>query len=844
MLYPQNIEIKLGFDRIRERLNELCVSTLGRNFVEKVRFSDNYDLIQKMIRQVDEMKNILQFEPTAFPSQNYLDVNYQLSKASIEGAFLTEEEFFNVKLSLRTIQECLRFFDKKEPEEFPQLRELVGSAFSEKTKGEEDEFSKKPIRNPQSEIRNLLDSLDKIIDDRGKLKDNASSELQSIRKRIQVQENDLRKTLDRILKSVRSNGWISDDFSMTIRGGRMVIPIAAEHKRKIKGFVHDESDSGKTVFMEPTEALDANNEIRELESAEKREIVRILMNLTTEMRPHVPVLRKAYTFLGIIDFIRAKARLAIEVNGIAPLSLNSQVVDWKNAVHPLLYLSFKKQGKVVKPLTIVLNAENRILLVSGPNAGGKSITLKTLGLLQYMYQCGLLVPMAEHSTIGMFKNVFIDIGDEQSLENDLSTYSSHLTNMKHFLLNSDRKTLFLIDEFGTGTEPSLGGAIAESILEDLNKSGAYGAINTHYTNLKAFADKTEGLVNGAMRYDAEHLEPLYELEIGKPGSSFAIEIAYKIGLPKAIIDKSKQRIGNQQVNFEKLLKELEIEKKVFTDKNIENATKQRKLDQLLEQYSSLKTYLDNEKKTILNTAKLQAKELVKNANQKIEATIKDIREQGADKFATKEIRQELQDFQEGLNIEKLVPMRVVGGDTNHGKNVSLGDPVNIDNGGVQKDVIEVIQGEITVGSLVRIKGQEALGEVLGMRGKDAEVAIGDLKTTVKMSRLEKISRKEFKQKSNPKTKIAGMDMNEKMMNFSFNLDIRGKRGDEAIQEVDKFMNDAIMVGYDELRIIHGKGDGILRTLIRNHLRGYKQVDKTQDEHADRGGAGVTLVSMK
>ena len=825
MLYPQNIEIKLGFDKIRERLNELCVSTLGRNFVEKVRFSDNYDLIQKMIRQVDEMKNILQFEPTAFPSQNYLDVNYQLSKASIEGAFLTEEEFFNVKLSLRTIQECLRFFDKKEPEEFPQLRELVGSAFMERNK---DEENIKQVQAPQLAIRSLLDSLDKIIDDRGKLKDNASSELQAIRKRMQVQENDLRKTLDRILKNARANGWISDDFSLTLRGGRMVIPIAAEHKRKIKGFVHDESDTGKTVFMEPTEVLEANNEIRELESAEKREIVRILMELTNQMRPHIPVLRKAYTFLGIIDFIRAKARLAIEVNGIAPLSINSQVVDWKNAVHPLLFLSFKKQGKTVKPLTIILNAENRILLISGPNAGGKSVTLKTLGLLQFMYQCGLLVPMAEHSTIGMFKNIFIDIGDEQSLENDLSTYSSHLTNMKHFLLNSDRKTLFLIDEFGTGTEPSLGGAIAESILEDLNKSGAYGAINTHYTNLKTFADKTEGITNGAMRYDAEHLEPMYELEIGKPGSSFAIEIAYKIGLPKAIIDKSKQKIGNQQVSFEKLLKELEIERKVFADKNIENATKQRKLDQLLEQYSSLKTYLDNEKKTILNTAKLQAKELVKNANQKIEATIKDIREQGADKLATKEIRLELQDFQDSLKVEKLSAQ------------IKPKEEKEI----AEKDVIEVIEGEITVGSLVRIKGQEALGEVIGMRGKDAEVAIGDLKTTVKLNRLEKISRKEFKQKTSSKTKVVGVDMNDKMMNFSFNLDLRGKRGDEALMEVDKFMNDALMLGQDELRIIHGKGDGILRTLIRNHLRGYKQVAKTQDEHADRGGAGVTLVSLK
>ncbi len=830
MLYPQNIEIKLGFDKIRERLNELCVSTLGRNFVEKVRFSDNYDLIQKMIRQVDEMKNILQFEPTAFPSQNYLDVNYQLSKASIEGAFLTEEEFFNVKLSLRTIQECLRFFDKKEPEQFPQLRELVGTAFLDRNK---DEENVKQGQAPQLAIRALLDSLDKIIDDRGKLKDNASSELQAIRKRMQNQENDLRKTLDRILKNARANGWISDDFSLTLRGGRMVIPIAAEHKRKIKGFVHDESDTGKTVFLEPTEVLEANNEIRELESAEKREIVRILMELTNQMRPHVPVLRKAYTFLGIIDFIRAKTRLAIEVNGIAPLSLNSQVVDWKNAVHPLLFLSFKKQGKTVKPLTIVLNSENRILLVSGPNAGGKSVTLKTLGLLQYMYQCGLLVPMAEHSTIGMFKNVFIDIGDEQSLENDLSTYSSHLTNMKYFLLNSDRKTLFLIDEFGTGTEPSLGGAIAESILEDLNKSGAYGAINTHYTNLKTFADKTPGITNGAMRYDAEHLEPMYELEIGKPGSSFAIEIAYKIGLPKAIIDKSKQKIGNQQVSFEKLLKELEIERKVFADKNVENATKQRKLDQLLEQYTSLKTFLDNEKKTILNTAKLQAKELVKNANQKIEATIKDIREQGADKLATKEIRQELQDFQDGLNVEKLVTNKTINQDSE-----------KVESEKIEKDVLEVIAGEITIGSLVRIKGQEALGEVIGMRGKDAEVAIGELKTTVKLNRLEKISRKEFKQKTAPKSKFVGVDMNDKMMNFSFNLDLRGKRGDEALMEVDKFMNDALMLGQDELRIVHGKGDGILRTLIRNHLRGYKQVAKTQDEHADRGGAGVTLVSMR
>lgn len=837
MLYPQNIEQKLGFDKIRERLNELCVSPLGRAFVNKIRFSDNYDLVQKMVRQVAEMKDIMNYEPQAFPSQNYLDVTQQLAKAAIEGAFLSEEEFYDVKLSLRTIQECLRFFDNKEPEQYPTLRELVAQTIAPPMPKEGDDSSAKA--SPQGagllvELRALLDALDKIIDDRGKLKDNASPELQAIRRQLISSENDLRKKLDSILKNARSNGWISDDFSLTIRGGRMVIPLAAEHKRKIKGFVHDESDTGKTVFMEPTEVLEANNEIKELESAERREIVRILMQLTTRLRPAVPVLKRAYTFLGIIDFVRSKARYALELDAVAPLAINTQLIDWKDARHPLLYASFKKAGKSVVPLSARLDSENRILLISGPNAGGKSVTLKTLGLVQYMYQCGLLVPMNEYSTIGIFRNIFIDIGDEQSLENDLSTYSSHLTNMKHFLLQSDRKTMFLIDEFGTGTEPSLGGAIAESILEDLNRSGAYGAINTHYTNLKTFADRTKGLVNGAMRYDAENLEPLYELEIGKPGSSFAIEIAYKIGLPKAVIDKAKNKVGTQQVNFEKLVKELEIEKKVFADKNMENAQKQRQLDQLLEQYNALKKYLDAEKKTILNTAKVQAKDLLKNANQKIEATIKEIKEQSAEKSATKEVRQELQDFQDSLVIEAVQAQANPNPKKNKKEEVEDEEPK-----------IEVVGGEIVIGSLVRIKGQETLGEVLDIRGKDADVAIGDLKTTIKLNRLEKISKKEYKQKVSPKAhKVVGLDLNEKTMNFSFNLDIRGRRGEEALVEVDQFMNDAIMIGYDELRIVHGKGDGILRNLIRQHLRGYNQVAKTQDEHPDRGGAGVTVVSMK
>lgn len=828
MLYPKNLEQKLGFDRVRELLAEACVSSLGRAFVEKIRFSDNHELIQKMIRQAAEMKEIVAHKPE-FPSQNYLDVTYQLSKAAIEGAFLTEEEAFDLKTSLRTIQAILRFLDGQEPEDFPHLRELVSTSF--RTGGFDRSREDLPAQAPQAILKMVLAELDRIIDDRGLLRDNASSELQTIRRQLISEQGKLRRTLETLLRTAQQNGWAGEGTSMTIRNGRMVIPLAAEHKRKIRGFVQDESDTGKTVFLEPTDALDANNEIRELQAAERREIVRILTELTNKIRPHVELLKRAYTFLGIIDFIRAKAKLALSMDALAPLAVNAPRIDWHAARHPLLLLSFRKQGKAVVPLTVALDADQRILLVSGPNAGGKSVMLKTIGLIQYCYQCGLLVPVAEHSTMGLFRNLFIDIGDEQSLENDLSTYSSHLTNMKHFLLHSDQKTLFLIDEFGTGTEPSLGGAVAESILEDLNRSGAFGVINTHYSNLKTFADRTPGLVNGAMRFDAGALEPLYELEIGKPGSSFAFEIAQKIGLPKPIVERAKSKLSRHQVNFEKLSKELEIEKKVFAEKNVENATRQRQLDQLVQQYDTLKTYLDTEKKRILNEAKQQGKQLVRDANARIEQTIREIREQGAAKLETKEIRQNLQDFEaKELREEKIQEKKTAN---NEHRTSSID--------------VELDGGEITVGSLVRVKGQNTVGEVLDLKGKDAVVAVGELRTNVKLNRLEKVTRREYREavgEDRPKPRLSGVDLNEKMQQFSFNLDLRGQRGEEALVEVDRFLNDALMLGYPELRIVHGKGDGILRQLVRNHLRGYKQVGTMHDEHPDRGGAGVTIVTMK
>jgi DNA mismatch repair protein MutS2 len=806
MLYPDSFEQKLGFDKIRDLLRQACMSPLGQSYVDKIRFSDNFQLIDKMLRQVAEFKTIVQYEPE-FPSSNFLDIRPQLSKVRIEGMMLTEEEFFELKLTLRTIQLCLRFLADKEKEVYPYLNELADSITVDKK---------------------LTEAIERVIDDRGHVRDSASPELANIRRRIISEQAGLRKKLDSIMRNARQQGWMPDDISLTIRNGRVVIPISAEHKRKLKGFIHDESATGQTVFIEPAEVFDTNNEIREMEYEERREVARILRELTALLRPYLPELQRATTFLGLIDFIRAKARFALQIDAGMPKMVNQPLVDWLQARHPLLHLSFQKQGKKVVPLNLLLDPGQRILIISGPNAGGKSVALKTIGLLQYMIQSGLLIPVIEGSTAGIFQNLFIDIGDEQSLENDLSTYSSHLTSMKAFVTLANRKTLFLIDEFGTGTEPGLGGAIAEAILEELTKSGAYGVINTHYTNLKLFADKTTGLVNGAMRFDGEHLEPLYELEIGRPGSSFAFEIASKIGLPKTVIDRAKEKLGSQQVNLEKLLKELDIEKRVFAEKNMEVGINQRKLAQQLAETNALKTRLDNDQKRLLNEAKQKAKALVAEANQRIENTIREIKENKAERDMTRLVRQELEQFDK----KELKPEVLV-------------EDVSKNQAKAESEEFLPETGAIAVGSFVQIKGQSTIGEVLAMRGKDAEIRIGDLKSNVKLNRLEKVSRKVYREAvgETARPKMQGIDLNEKMMNFSFNLDIRGQRGEEAMVELDNFINNGLMLGYSELRIVHGKGDGILRTLVRNHLRTFPQVVSMQDEHADRGGAGVTVVKL-
>jgi DNA mismatch repair protein MutS2 len=795
MLYPANLEQKVNFIKIKELLKAECTSSLGQDYVDKVAFSSDYVLVQRLLDQTEEFRQLL-IAGEAFPSSNFTNLNPYLEKAKLEGAFLEQEEFQEVKLALLTLKSCIAFF-QKHGEEYPTLKALLGLLIDLDLK--------------------LLQVIDQVLDEKGKLRSNASKELQLIRTQLLYEESRLRKVMERVFKDARAKGLTPEDAAMTIRGGRMVIPIAAENKRKLRGFIHDESATGQTVFMEPEEALEINNEIRDLEYMEKREIIRILTKLTDQLRPAIPALRKATNFLGLLDFIRAKARFAQKTDSCKPELIKERTLTWSGARHPILEMSLRSQGKQIVPLTVQLEGQQRLLLISGPNAGGKSVALKTVALLQYMLQCGLLIPVHPHSKSSLFDHFFIDIGDEQSIENDLSTYSSHLMSMKHFTQFANKKTILFIDEFGTGTEPQFGGAIAESILLTLNRLGAYGLITTHYGNLKQVANKHQGLVNGAMRYDVDKLEPLYQLEIGKPGSSFALEIASKIGLSKEIVAYAKQQIGEERVRYDRLLTQLENEKNQYALLLKEVKEKDRLLEGKLKEYGQLKESLELNKKKYLQEAKLEAKNLLDQTNKKIESVIREIKEGKAEKEVTKSVRKELDVFKEEIKPEKVV---------------------------VKDPEVQVIAGQIGTGDWVRLKDNGAIGEVVAIKNKDVELLIGDLKSNVKLSRLEKISKAEVKKESKYSERRGTYQSTEKMMDYSPNLDLRGKRGEEVLPLIQTFIDEGFMLGVKNLRIVHGKGDGILREVSRNLLRSMNQVSKLEDEHADRGGAGVTLVTLK
>ncbi len=803
MLYPSNLEEKIGFDKIKQAIRKKCTGEYGQSYVDNIKFSSDFELIRKLLNQTDEFVRILQ-SGLPFPGGEYYNIRKHLVKASKIDAYLSDEEFHELKLTISKTEELLKFF-KKYHDQFEHLTLLTVGVYL----------------NPQ-----LLYSINKVIDESGKIRSSASDELIKIRGKIQELEFKVRGKLERILRKFIKDGYSSEEVNITIRNGRLVIPVRAEYKRTVGGFIHDESASGQTAFIEPSSLVELNNDIRDLYYKEKREIIRILISLTDLIRPEVDNLRKCYEFVGLMDFIKAKALYAIELKAILPELMNTAKIEWLQARHPILYMTHQLSGKPVVPLDITLSHENRILVISGPNAGGKSVCLQTVGLIQFMLQCGLLVPLLEGSKTGIFQRIFIDIGDEQSLENDLSTYSSHLMNMNSFLKFATKKTLFLIDEFGTGTEPQFGGAIAEAILKELSKKRSFGIITTHYTNLKKFAEKTHGVVNGAMRFDITKMEPLFELQIGKPGSSFALEIAGKIGLPQEIIQYAKQGIGTSHVNFERLLGELEQEKKEFEVQKRNLSEKESKYSKLVKEYDILKGELEKNRNKAIKDAKQEANNIISKANKEIEKTIRLIKEAKADKEKTRKIRKNLEEFKESIKpseppIEKEL---------------------------IKKPRIQVIEGDIEIGDFVRIVDQGSTGQVLNIKRNTAEVAIGDLKSNIKVSRLEKIAKKEYSVRqgkgSKSTSQIISSDLNEKLKFFETTLDLRGKRAEEALTILNHYLDEALLLSMNEIRILHGKGDGILRDVIRAHLSQIDYIDGVYDEDVERGGSGISIVHLK
>ncbi|MDR0541590.1 MAG: endonuclease MutS2 [Dysgonamonadaceae bacterium] len=830
MIYPQNFEQKIGFDKIREWVAGHCLSPLGEEKVLAMAFSDDYDGIREQLYQTHEFTRIIR-EEDAFPSDHFYDVRDSLKKIRIEGTYLIEKELFDIRRSLETINEILRFFQMKQEAEnnaYPHLQALAAEATS----------------FPQ-----ITKQIDTLLDKFGQVKDNASAELSSIRRQLTQTVNGISKILNSILRSAQSEGLVDKDLSPTLRDGRLMIPISPAFKRKLKGIVHDESATGKTVFIEPAEVVEANNKIRELESEEKREIVRILRAFTDQIRPEIPEILHSYLFLAEIDFIRAKALFALEIDAILPVVENRQQIDWIRAIHPLLYLSHKKQNRPVIPLDMELTEKQRILVISGPNAGGKSVLLKTLGLLQYMLQSGLLIPLSEHSKTGIFKDIFLDIGDEQSIENDLSTYSSHLTNMKFMVKNANPQSLILIDEFGGGTEPQIGGAIAEALLHRFNDKHCFGIITTHYQNLKTYAKDHEGIVNGAMLYDRHEMQPLFKLSIGNPGSSFAIEIARKIGLPEDVIAEASEKAGKDYIAMDKYLQDIVRDKRYWESKRQHIRQQEKQLEELAEQYRTDLENMESRRKEMVAQARIGAERLLADANALIERTIREIKEAQAEKEKTQAARKTLENFKESLQYAAEDP---VGAGLTHSSRKSLNHPKQKLQGTTAQARPDKINGrekgqEIQTGDTVRIKGQRSAGEVLEIKGKKATIAFGAIKTSTKLDQLEKVGRNQLKRET-PRTQIilsnSADALSEKKLHFKQEIDLRGMRGDEALQVLTYYIDDAIQCNAGRVRILHGTGTGALRQIVRDYLKTVAGVRRFQDEHVQFGGTGITVVELE
>ncbi|MCQ2204329.1 MAG: Smr/MutS family protein [Bacteroidales bacterium] len=834
MLYPSNIEDKLKFTKIRQSLRNRCLSPVGCENVDAMSFQTDYDSIVSLLGEVREMLDIRQGD-AEFPAAEFPDLREGVKRLRVEGLYLEEPDLAELCKALKQVKSMVRFFETSEENAYPLLKARTADV-------------------PVYPV--LIDRIDSILDKFGHVKDNASSELAQIRRDIASKQSAVSKRLLAIMKQAQSDGIVEADASVSIRDGRAVIPVPSGNKRRISGIVLDESSTGRTSYIEPAEIVAMNNDLRELHYAERREVIRILTDMSSTIRPYIAEIIFSFEYLGYIDFVRAKAIYAYETESVKPVVEPRQGMYWASARHPLLYLQLKEQSRPIVPLDIELEPPSqRILIISGPNAGGKSVCLQTVGLVQYMMQCGMLVPMAESSKMGIFNDIFIDMGDEQSMENDLSTYSSHLTNMKHFVRYSNPSTLVLIDEFGTGTEPMLGGAIAESVLAELNRKGAYGVITTHYTNLKHFAAQTEGLHNGAMLFDTHAIQPLFRLQMGQPGGSFAFEIARKIGLPESILAEAKEKMGQEHLDFDKHLREIVRDKHYWENKRQSIKDQEKRLSEVLERYNKELERIKQERKDILSKAKQKAEEIMSEANSKIENTIRGIKEAQAEKERTKALREEVNAFR-----QKVADVDVVSDDDHierkmqrikerqqrkeqrrhDSSSISASTDVTASSPSAESLVVGV-------GDSVIIDGDSSRrGEVLAINGKDAQVAIGNLKTNVKLSRLSRISNNQSR-KAERKVVISysnvGDTVREKKLNFKPELDVRGLRADEAIEKVSAFVDEAILCEQSRLSILHGKGNGILRQMIRQWLNAQPFVKDVHDEHVQFGGAGISIVEL-
>ncbi|MBQ7868727.1 MAG: Smr/MutS family protein [Prevotella sp.] len=896
MIYPQNFEQKIGFDEIKTLLRQRCLSTLGKEQVDEISFSSDADVVNEQLRQVTEFRRLRE-ETDSFPLQYFFDVRESVARLRLEGTHMDESELFDLRRSMETICTIVKLMACEEEggEIFEEggVRSEEGE-MSRGAKGRDtgkDIYPSSLLTPPSSKdispssllpppssktshtypalyrltegvmtFPELIRGIDRILDKYGRMRDDASPALAEVRRELSRTEGSISRTLYSILRSAQSDGLVEKDVTPTLRDGRLVIPVAPALKRKIRGIVHDESATGKTVFIEPAEVVEANNRIRELEAEERREVIRILTDFARTVRPHVREILDSYRFLAQVDLINAKLALAEATRAVEPTVADYPHIDWIAAVHPLLRLSLDKQGKSVVPLDITLTREKRILIISGPNAGGKSVCLKTVGLLQYMLQCGLPIPVGDRSRTGLFEHIMIDIGDEQSIENDLSTYSSHLTNMKQMMRQANGRTLLLIDEFGGGTEPQIGGAIAESVLKQFCRREAFGVITTHYQNLKHFADSHDGVVNGAMLYDRHEMRALFQLAIGQPGSSFAIEIARKTGIPEDVIRDASEIVGSEYIQSDKYLQDIVRDKRYWEGKRQTIHQHEKSLEQKIARYEAEIKELEQSRKDIIRRAKEQAEELLRESNRRIENTIREIRESQAEREETKRIREELNAFKaEVSEIDAKADDEMISrkmkqiqerrerqkkrkAEKAEKKTAAGGSSAVLADTGAKEKTAQ----RLAAGDTVRIKGLTSVGRIESLGGSMATVIFGDMRTKMRVDRLE---RAEMPKREEPKTYASvGRQPREtidnRKLNFKQDLDVRGMRGDEAISAVTYFIDDAILVGMARVRILHGTGTGVLRQLIRQYLATIPNVTHYRDEHVQFGGAGITVVDLE